>query len=90
MLTSNSASSGGFWIRGILYFSAGEATTLFDVNMMQKDLKLALEMGQDLNVPLPTTALSNEWLTAARGMGLSDQDHVAVFQVLARLSGLEP
>ncbi len=62
---------------------------LFDVNMMQKDLKLALQMGQDLNVPLPTTALSNEWLTAARGMGLSDQDHVAVFQVLARLSGVE-
>ena len=63
---------------------------MFDVNMMQKDLKLALEMGQDLKVPLPTTALSNEWLTAARGLGLSDQDHVAVFQVLARLSGVEP
>lgn len=63
---------------------------MFDMNMMQKDLKLALEMGQDLKVPLPTTALSNEWLTAARGMGLSDQDHVAVFQVLARLSGVEP
>ena len=62
---------------------------MFDMNMMQKDLKLALEMGQDLKVPLPTTALSNEWLTAARGMGLSDQDHVAVFQVLARLSGVE-
>ena len=30
---------------------------LFDMNMMQKDLKLALEMGQDLKVPLPTTAL---------------------------------
>ena len=63
---------------------------MFDMNMMQKDLKLALEMGQDLKVPLPTTALSNEWLTAARGLGLSDQDHVAVFQVLARLSGVEP
>jgi 3-hydroxyisobutyrate dehydrogenase-like beta-hydroxyacid dehydrogenase len=63
---------------------------LFDVNMMQKDLKLALELGQELGVPLPTTALSNEWLTAARGMGLADRDFAALFQVLARLSGVEP
>jgi 3-hydroxyisobutyrate dehydrogenase-like beta-hydroxyacid dehydrogenase len=58
--------------------------------MMQKDLKLALELGRELAVPLPTTALSNEWLTAARGMGLADQDFAALFQVLARLAGVEP
>lgn len=62
---------------------------LFDVNMMQKDLKLALELGQELGVPLPTTALSNQWLTAARGMGLADQDFAALFQVLASLSGVD-
>ncbi|OGQ72921.1 MAG: hypothetical protein A3G94_05220, partial [Deltaproteobacteria bacterium RIFCSPLOWO2_12_FULL_60_16] len=38
----------------------------FDVNMMQKDLLLALEMGRELDVPLPTTAVTNEMLTAAR------------------------
>src|SRR5881296_3172874 len=42
----------------------------FNVNMMQKDLLLALEMGRQLDVPLPTSAAANEWLTAARGMGL--------------------
>ena len=31
----------------------------FDVNMMQKDLLLALEMGRQLDVPLPTTAITN-------------------------------
>ncbi|HTN72322.1 MAG TPA: NAD(P)-dependent oxidoreductase, partial [Methylomirabilota bacterium] len=30
---------------------------LFDVNMMQKDLLLALEMGRQLDVPLPTTSI---------------------------------
>ena len=45
----------------------------FDVNMMQKDMMLALEMGRQLNVPLPTTAVANEFLTAARGMGLSQE-----------------
>ena len=40
----------------------------FDVNMMQKDMNLALELGRELDVPLPTTAVTNEFLTAARGM----------------------
>jgi 3-hydroxyisobutyrate dehydrogenase-like beta-hydroxyacid dehydrogenase len=64
------------------------AEAWFDVNMMQKDLLLALEMGRRLNVPLPTTAVTNEMLTAARGMGLQEQDFAVVFEVLARLSGV--
>jgi 3-hydroxyisobutyrate dehydrogenase-like beta-hydroxyacid dehydrogenase len=60
----------------------------FDVNMMQKDMLLALELGRQLDVPLPTTAVANEFLTAARGMGLAQQDFAVVFQVLARMSGV--
>jgi 3-hydroxyisobutyrate dehydrogenase-like beta-hydroxyacid dehydrogenase len=60
----------------------------FNVNMMQKDMLLALEMGRQLNVPLPTTATVNEFLTAARGMGLADRDFAVVFEVLARMSGV--
>jgi 3-hydroxyisobutyrate dehydrogenase-like beta-hydroxyacid dehydrogenase len=60
----------------------------FNVNMMQKDLNLALELGQQLDVPLPTTATTNELLTAARGMGLAEKDFAIVFEVLATLSGL--
>jgi 3-hydroxyisobutyrate dehydrogenase-like beta-hydroxyacid dehydrogenase len=61
----------------------------FDVNMMQKDMLLALEMGRQLEVPLPTTAVANEWLTAARGMGLSKKDFAVVFEVLAQMAGVE-
>jgi 3-hydroxyisobutyrate dehydrogenase-like beta-hydroxyacid dehydrogenase len=61
----------------------------FDVNMMQKDLQLALEMGLRLNVPLPTTATTNEMLTAARAMGFAQQDFAVLFEVLAKLAGLE-
>src|ERR1700688_892073 len=60
----------------------------FDVNMMQKDMLLALEMGRHLDVPLPTTAVTNEFLTAARGMGLVKQDFAVMFEVLARMSGI--
>jgi 3-hydroxyisobutyrate dehydrogenase-like beta-hydroxyacid dehydrogenase len=60
----------------------------FDCNMMQKDMVLALDLGRELDVPLPTTAASNEILTAARGMGLDHHDFAVMFDVLAYLSGL--
>ncbi len=61
----------------------------FDCNMMQKDMLLALELGRQLNVPLPTTAISNEFLTAARGMGWEKLDFAVVFDVLAKMSGVK-
>ncbi len=64
------------------------AEAWFDVNMMQKDMGLALELGRQLNVPLPTTAVTNELLTAARGMGRDGKDFAVLFEVLATMSGL--
>jgi len=60
----------------------------FDVNMMQKDLQLALEQGRKVSMPLPTTSVCNEYLSAARGMGLEKQDFAIIFEVLARMSGV--
>jgi len=59
----------------------------FNVNMMQKDMLLALELGRQVDVPLPTTSATNELLTAARAMGLKDRDFAILFEVLARLAG---
>ena len=61
----------------------------FNVNMMQKDMLLALELGRQVDVPLPSTAAANEMLTAARAMGLQEQDFAIVFNVLARMSGVK-
>jgi 3-hydroxyisobutyrate dehydrogenase-like beta-hydroxyacid dehydrogenase len=60
----------------------------FNVNMMQKDMLLALELGRKLDVPMPSTAVANEFLTAARGMGLVREDFAVVYEVLARMSGV--
>jgi len=60
----------------------------FNVNMMQKDVQLALELSRQVDVPLPTTSLSNEILTAARGMGLAEQDFAVIYKVLEKLSGV--
>ena len=61
----------------------------FNVNMMQKDMLLALELGRKLDVPMPSTAVTNEFLTAARGMGLVHEDFAVVFDVLAHMSGVK-
>ena len=61
----------------------------FNVNMMQKDMLLALELGRQLDVPMPTTAVTNEFLTAARGMGFAEQDFAVVFDALAEMSGVK-
>ena len=60
----------------------------FNVNMMQKDMLLALEAGRQLDVSMPTTAITNELLTAARAMGLEDNDFAVVYEVLAEMAGL--
>jgi len=61
----------------------------FDVNMMQKDLLLALELGREIDVPLPTTAVTNEMLTCARAIGLEKRDFAVLFEALARMAGIK-
>jgi 3-hydroxyisobutyrate dehydrogenase-like beta-hydroxyacid dehydrogenase len=65
----------------------GYHPSFFSVDMMQKDLQLALEAARALDVPLPTSAVTNEMLTATRGLGLADGDFASVFETLSVLSG---
>lgn len=60
----------------------------FDVNMMQKDMLLALETGRQHDLPLPTAAVANEFLTAARAMGFAKEDFAVIFRVLASMAGV--
>lgn len=61
----------------------------FNVNMMQKDLLLALEIGRASDVPLPSVALANELLTSARAMGMEQEDFAVMFDVLAVMAGVK-
>ncbi|MCI0708675.1 MAG: NAD(P)-dependent oxidoreductase [Chloroflexi bacterium] len=60
----------------------------FDVDMMQKDITLALELGHHLGMPLPTTTIANDILTATRELGLADKDFAIMYRVLERMSGI--
>jgi len=61
----------------------------FDCRMMQKDMNLALELGRELEVPLPTTAVTNEFLTTANAMGIGHKDFAVLFDVLASMAGVK-
>src|SRR4029077_12719485 len=61
----------------------------FNVNMMQKDMLLALDLSRKLDVQMPTTAVTNEFLTSARGMGLVQEDFAVLFDVLASMTGIK-
>jgi 3-hydroxyisobutyrate dehydrogenase-like beta-hydroxyacid dehydrogenase len=62
----------------------------FPVPMIQKDMQLALDHGHTVGVPLPLTALTQEWLTMARASGLGDYDFAILFDVLASLAAAKP
>ena len=87
VLTNSAIASPMIKYRGPMVLKMPEQAW-FNVNMMQKDMNLALELGRKLDVPLPTTAATNEFLTAARALGLEEQDFAILFEVLARLSGV--
>ena len=87
VLTNSVIASPVVKYRGVFVLDMPEEAW-FNVNMMQKDMSLALELGRQLDIPLPTTAVTNEFLTAARGMGLQEQDFAILFEVLAQMSGV--
>jgi 3-hydroxyisobutyrate dehydrogenase-like beta-hydroxyacid dehydrogenase len=59
----------------------------FDVKLMHKDIRLALEAAADLDVTLPAAATADHMLAKARELGYGERDIAALHQVLARLSG---
>jgi 3-hydroxyisobutyrate dehydrogenase-like beta-hydroxyacid dehydrogenase len=63
-------------------------TAWADVDLQQKDVLLALELGRKLGVSLPLGAAANEMLNAARGMGLHDRDFAVVYEVYRTLGGM--
>jgi 3-hydroxyisobutyrate dehydrogenase-like beta-hydroxyacid dehydrogenase len=75
--------------RGPSVLREPDPSMFWNVRMMQKDMVLATEMGRALDVPLPTTSATQEYLVAARGMGMAEEDCSVMFKVLARMAGVE-
>ena len=59
----------------------------FSLELVQKDLGLALDAADKLHVPLPGAAVANEIITVARKLGYGGRDLAALFEVLAKIGG---
>jgi 3-hydroxyisobutyrate dehydrogenase-like beta-hydroxyacid dehydrogenase len=56
----------------------------FDVAMMQKDIRLALEAAQTVDLPLPSASAADRMLTRARELGYEHRDLAALREDLAK------
>jgi 3-hydroxyisobutyrate dehydrogenase-like beta-hydroxyacid dehydrogenase len=56
----------------------------FDVQLMHKDIRLALQAARESAVPLPAASAADSVLSRAEEMGYGHRDIAGLFQVLAR------
>jgi 3-hydroxyisobutyrate dehydrogenase-like beta-hydroxyacid dehydrogenase len=59
-------------------------TAWFDVHLLRKDLRLTLDAGRDLGVPLPATTTTADLLAWAGELGYEHRDIAALYEVLAQ------
>ncbi|HVH51614.1 MAG TPA: NAD(P)-dependent oxidoreductase [Gaiellaceae bacterium] len=60
----------------------------FDIELMHKDIRLALETGRNEQVPLPTAEVADELLATATKLGHGHHDIAALYEVLAQTAGV--
>lgn len=80
-LTSGAIANPLFQLKGERIIQ-GEYPTNFPLKHMQKDLRLAVELGDQLGQPMHTVATANESFKRARAAGFGDEDFSAVAKVI--------
>ena len=61
---------------------AGNYATAFPLKHMQKDLRLAIDLGDRLNQSLPCAATANEQYKEAKQEGYGDEDFSAIYKII--------
>ncbi len=87
MLAAISAGAAGSWQLSNLgpKIAVGDYAPGFMVNLMQKDLRLALEAGADVLQPLPNTSLVQQLYYQLQASGLGGEGTQALARVVANL-----
>ncbi|XP_066321848.1 glyoxylate/succinic semialdehyde reductase 1-like [Miscanthus floridulus] len=65
----------------------GSYNPAFPLKHQQKDMRLALALGDENAVAMPVSAAANEAFKKARSLGLGDQDFSAVYEVVKGAGG---
>jgi hypothetical protein len=61
----------------------------FDVQLMHKDIRLALRAASESRVPLPAASAADRALSWAEELGYGHRDIAGLFQVLSRMAAPE-
>jgi 3-hydroxyisobutyrate dehydrogenase-like beta-hydroxyacid dehydrogenase len=87
-ILDNSAAKSGLASFKAPFILARDFAPNFSTKWMHKDIGLALESAQSLDLPLPVTALTHQMLRAAIAKGWGDDDFISVLRVLEDWAGV--
>jgi 3-hydroxyisobutyrate dehydrogenase-like beta-hydroxyacid dehydrogenase len=87
-ILDNSAAKSGLISFKAPYVFRRDFSTNFSVKWMHKDIGLMLDSAQELEVPLPMTALTRQMFQAAIALGHGEEDICSTIQVLESLTGV--
>lgn len=88
-ILANSAAKSGLIEYKAPFIFRRDFTTNFSVKWMHKDIGLMLEEAEELEVPLPLTALTRQMFQAAIATGHGEEDICSTIKVLEGLTGIE-
>jgi len=88
-ILNNSAAKSGLISFKAPYVFKRDFTTNFSTKWMHKDVGLALESAQDMDLPLPLTSLTEQMFRAAISEGYGDSDMCSTIKVMERWAGVE-
>jgi 3-hydroxyisobutyrate dehydrogenase-like beta-hydroxyacid dehydrogenase len=89
ILSQGAAASKILDVRGPLMI-AGRFDPLMKMDLFLKDIRLMLEAGQDLHVPLPLTGMMQQLYTAAVAGGQGQEDLSGIIRLYEAMAGLPP
>ncbi len=88
-ILNNSAARSGLVAFKAPYVFRRDFSTNFSTRWMHKDIGLMLESAEELKVPLPLTAVTQQMFRAAIAQGYADDDMCSTIKVLEGIAGVE-
>lgn len=88
-ILDNSAAKSGLIAFKAPFVLSRDFSTYFSTKWLHKDIGLALESAEEMDVPLPLTALTQQMLRAAIAKGWGDEDFASSIQVLEEWAGVQ-
>jgi 3-hydroxyisobutyrate dehydrogenase-like beta-hydroxyacid dehydrogenase len=67
----------------------GDFTPGFTVDLMSKDLDLALELGREINVPMIATAVARQLFGQVQAQGHGSDDQTALLRLIEEFAGVQ-